>query len=1225
MQVKDTKIFDISVGMDQDTYGSETERGSWFYALNVLFYSGLQGKNKVASNAIGNTEIVNSGLLNLSWKPFGSALDKENGDVFIFLKEPTSSTFQIWRLDNYGTYTLVLSDINLNFLSQDEVKGINVVDGRLYWVDPFFESFLLAANGQPLAGNPKMLIIEKAVRYTQSGGTDPLGYPSIDYQTLSALKFPPAYSPEFVYDSDPNFLQNFHWKKTYQFMYRYVYDDKSKSLFSSMSELAAIFDNERMDGKNVLDVTTDNVIKLSINSGHHTVTDIEIAVRESNSGNWGVFKKINKAEESIGNDVIITVDFYNNENQETVSDIDLFNYDLLPDVALEQQYTTANTIVYGGIRESYDNPEQDIDTKWIPYKIEGNQFSYGVPFLYNYGPDPLRPLPYPTSSYCEISFPLETVHLPVGSLITFRIGSLNDCSSIDGGFQPVFYSYTIQEGDFVGATDLIKLYNMLFNMYNYLITTFPESGVSWVTNAILFTCHRVIGLPIYSARIIKEKTFKQGCFHNVGIVYKKSGQKDGGVVSNQYKVYLPYGSEELPSGFTTSDFYSTLMRLSVNNQPPDWADTWCPVLMERSGMGAQVQRTIMGGGVIDQRVRLDLEMYYTPTYNVGYDYTIEKGDVIRIIQTCDFVEGKAVWSQPSADLQLSIIEYQAGGGTSGTDAIFVEMFDLREVNLRGALIEISKVKKSSETYPYYEVGQEFPIINPHTPERRHGGGDIYSGEVVVGGGIGQAFIEFVGNIFLYEDLVGRGMFLTNVFNETQAVVITGISDFTTTIRIVFTPVCTFNFTQANGGTFRISADQTNTLPAQVLLNGIDVYLRTKIMGTYGAYPIGNFVIEDDSLSNYFPSQDYDKGRAHFYNSNQSQRNRYNLLRGSLPYSEGTEVNQLNRFIPGEEAQGVFDHGKITGLYMRGETLRVLQERKVFSIPIKRQVGVLPGGGSQYLFSDAQLGPQDAGTPKQGPFKSEATLMIDSNIYYLDVLSKQVMNDTLGGSFPLNGKLNQFWVTVCKQIIQNLPFISVRMGYSEATKELLITVFIDPSRPSGNLNFTIGLDVRTDKWTSFYSFVPDMYVRGDERLYVVKKNAGTLWEHAVGAANTFFGVEHGSRLAFITSPNSEQDKRLLSAFLASNIKPTSTIITSDPTNIQPNGIYSEMSFEERNDGFFAFANMNGSTPGFSDYYVALAEGWPCQAPWFKIDLTTPEGEAFVIRFVDLYFNLIHEKK
>ena len=86
--------------------------------------------------------------------------------------------------------------------------------------------------------------------------------------------------------------------------------------------------------------------------------------------------------------------------------------------------------------------------------------------------------------------------------------------------------------------------------------------------------------------------------------------------------------------------------------------------------------------------------------------------------------------------QLNVLSYDPAGGPQGEEVVVVNNFDpnllgkylvfsgtntTRTIATGGFQIEIYTPKTESENDPWYEVGVEFPIINPHTSTRSHGG------------------------------------------------------------------------------------------------------------------------------------------------------------------------------------------------------------------------------------------------------------------------------------------------------------------------------------------------------------------------------------------------------------------------------------------------------------------------------------------------------------------------
>lgn len=86
--------------------------------------------------------------------------------------------------------------------------------------------------------------------------------------------------------------------------------------------------------------------------------------------------------------------------------------------------------------------------------------------------------------------------------------------------------------------------------------------------------------------------------------------------------------------------------------------------------------------------------------------------------------------------QLNVLSYDPAGGPQGEEVVVVNNFDpnllgkylvfsgsstSRSIATGGLQIEIYTPKTESENDPWYEVGIEFPVLDPHTDDRSHGG------------------------------------------------------------------------------------------------------------------------------------------------------------------------------------------------------------------------------------------------------------------------------------------------------------------------------------------------------------------------------------------------------------------------------------------------------------------------------------------------------------------------
>ena len=114
--------------------------------------------------------------------------------------------------------------------------------------------------------------------------------------------------------------------------------------------------------------------------------------------------------------------------------------------------------------------------------------------------------------------------------------------------------------------------------------------------------------------------------------------------------------------------------------------------------------------------------------------------------------------------QLNVLSYELGSGPNNEDVVVVNNFDanllgeyltyLNSNNLiatGGFQIEIYTPKTESENDPWYEVGIEFPIINPHTPTRSHGG-DV---DQIYGTTSGEVYLN-CGDVYIRQRVMSTG-------------------------------------------------------------------------------------------------------------------------------------------------------------------------------------------------------------------------------------------------------------------------------------------------------------------------------------------------------------------------------------------------------------------------------------------------------------------------------------
>ena len=240
-------------------------------AINCRINASDEDSVGTVENIRSNKLIINPDFTN--GIVIGSYEDLNAHVIYYFVSGTASGTDSIFKYNpqNEVIETVLQSNI-LNFSKNKLITGVNVLgddkdkfpQGLLYWTD----------DRNP----PRKINIAKAL----TGG-----YPTIDAQTLDAIKYPPAKYPEAIgvnngYTNDVLINSNQLKGKSYQFKYRWVYDDGEKSTWSPISPV--YIDNTFAAFYNVSGLTQNlnNVLPIKFNSGHHTVDRIQISSRNTN-------------------------------------------------------------------------------------------------------------------------------------------------------------------------------------------------------------------------------------------------------------------------------------------------------------------------------------------------------------------------------------------------------------------------------------------------------------------------------------------------------------------------------------------------------------------------------------------------------------------------------------------------------------------------------------------------------------------------------------------------------------------------------------------------------------------------------------------------------------------------------------------------------------------------------------------------------------------------------
>lgn len=576
----------------------------------------------------------------------------------------------IWRYSTQDlTYTKILEDSILNFKLDYPIYHAAVVNNLLYWTDNYFNSYE-DNDFNP----PRKINIEKAILYTESGGTDPNGYSEITFDNLDWIKHPPLFSPEPEYFTDTTETANNLKNRLFQFRYQYIYDDNEESAWSPISIMALPPSGEYISQTVNIDPVVDNTIELNISTGSSIVRLIRVAYRIGNTGEFFLYREYDKLEEGWGNEVTENIKFKNETSGAAITNSER-NYDLIPQIAKAVEYLPSNEFAIGNYVEGYDKPEVttgDFQFTIDRYVIEDTAFTAPLTDFINayispgYRSQVISLCNYGGDDFVKYRFePGDTIIIQLKDLDSY----LNNTVLPD----PALYFIVPEIDGTVYTTDLSKIayLNILLidflaeNGVNALVVpagtiTIGSNVISWDT---LQLTHKTwfsqteqqldtSNTTSYNLKITvlrnnqSVRTFKTGASHEFAIQYYDRANRDGtAILIPAGEVYNPFNTDLSDNnlnnnlGFNRQPYYTQMLLEIANDfQPPIWATNY-QILYKPSTNIANFQQRAVKSIVYnpDNTISLILENYYKSDTGGQYigasiNQTPSTGDLVRFVR-----------------------------------------------------------------------------------------------------------------------------------------------------------------------------------------------------------------------------------------------------------------------------------------------------------------------------------------------------------------------------------------------------------------------------------------------------------------------------------------------------------------------------------------------------------------------------------------------------------------
>jgi hypothetical protein len=261
----------LNSDIDERLFSLDKFRGDYSDAYNCLILSAIDSGIGLVKGFKGTTEVTTSYGNVSSKKVIGKCVDLPNAKIYYFISAAASANHAIYEVDvQTKTVVKVIQGAILKFSAIMRITGANVVDGK----------YLLYTDG---VNEPRNIDIVRAKA----------GELTTELQILAA-KQPPLEEPKDVTPvTDFTFLGNNIRGNFFQFKYRYIYKDKTKSTFSPISEISTMGGLSFPITEQQALFQNSNAISFKYNIPNYDITNVELAFRFGNTGDFAICDNIN--------------------------------------------------------------------------------------------------------------------------------------------------------------------------------------------------------------------------------------------------------------------------------------------------------------------------------------------------------------------------------------------------------------------------------------------------------------------------------------------------------------------------------------------------------------------------------------------------------------------------------------------------------------------------------------------------------------------------------------------------------------------------------------------------------------------------------------------------------------------------------------------------------------------------------------------------------------------
>ena len=234
---------------------------------------------------------------------------------------------------------------------------------------------------------------------------------------------------------------------------------------------------------------------------------------------------------------------------------------------------------------------------------------------------------------------------------------------------------------------------------------------------------------------------------------------------------------------------------------------------------------------------------------------------------------------------------------------------------------------------------------------------------------------------------------------------------------------------------------------------------------------------------------------------------------------GERIDNWTDFLENEVMDLDGKYGPINGLVNLRDNIFALQDSGVSAISINPRVQVQGSDGLAIeIGSGGVLYDYTYLSTKSGSLNKWSIIPSNSGFYYFDALNKswnryngsqiQGLSDSHGFHSFFNNNVDFSKIKLDNPILGN----GIVSGYNPVTNDIYITVLQE-----GN-SFTLCFNEMTNSFTSFYDYLPSLYIMKGFKMITPNPNNTQLWEHFKGEYGNFYNKSYDTKIKFLVNPN-----------------------------------------------------------------------------------------------------------